>query len=231
MLEPLLLLPGMMCDARLFTPQIAHFGADREVIVADLTGADSIADIAQQVLAKAPDRFAMLGLSMGGIVAMEIMRIAAHRVTRLALLDTNPKAELEQTQAAREPQMERVKNGGLYRVMQEELKPRYLADGPQKRDVLDICMDMAIDLGEAVFVRQSRALQKRPDQQMALSKVDVPTLILMGEEDQLCPLDRHQLMAELISHANLVIVSKAGHMPCLEQPIVTNKAIDTWLQQ
>src|SRR6056297_835094 len=144
MAEPLLLLPGMMCDARLFAPQIAAFSGRRAVHVAPMLG-DTIANIAGSVIAHAPPRFALAGLSMGGILAMEVLRQAPDRVERLALLDTNPRAELDAVKEKRTPQMEAAKTGRLRRVMREEMKPNYLVDSPRKQEILDLCMDMAMD--------------------------------------------------------------------------------------
>lgn len=229
MTTPLVLLPGMMCDGRLFGPQVAAFEADREVIVADITGAADTGTLAASVLAAAPERFALAGLSMGGIVAMEVMAQAPDRVERLALLDTNPRAELPEVQARREPQIEAVRAGGLERVMREELKPNYLADGPRLGEILDLCMAMALDLGPAVFERQSLALRDRPDRQDVLRGVRVPTLVLCGRHDRLCPVERHELMHGLIPGSRLVIVEGAGHLPTLERPDETNAALADWL--
>jgi len=229
-MTPLLLLPGMMCDGRLFGPQIDAFGADREVTVGDLGGADTVAEMAHQVLEKAAPRFALVGLSLGGIVAMEVIRQAPHRVERLALLDTNPRAELATVQAAREVQIAGVEQGQLRTILRDEMKPLYLAQGPRRQQILDQCMAMALTLGEGVFVRQSRALQSRPDQQASLARVAVPSLVLMGEQDQLCPLDRHQLMHQLLPQSRLVIIAEAGHLPTLEQPAATNAALKQWLE-
>ncbi|MGA9252547.1 MAG: alpha/beta hydrolase, partial [Roseobacter sp.] len=109
--EPLVLLPGMMCDARLFGPQIADLSVDHCVTVAPITQGGRVEDIATLLLGRLPERFALAGLSMGGIVAMEILRRAPGRVSRLALLDTNPLAETPQTAAAREPQIVAARAG------------------------------------------------------------------------------------------------------------------------
>ena len=186
-MTPLVLLPGMMCDARMFAPQIAALGRDREITVGDITGHDTMHGLATSVLATAPKRFALAGLSMGGIVAMEVVRLAPQRVTRLALLDTNPLAETPVMRDRRTPQIENVKAGRLRAVMRDEMKPNYLADGDGKQAILDLCMEMAEDLGAEVFIRQSLALRDRPDQQDTLRAVTVPTLILCGREDRACP--------------------------------------------
>lgn len=227
--DPLVLLPGMMCDARLYGPQIGAFSAERVIITAPMNDHDNVPALAKDILDNAPPKFALAGLSMGGIVAMEVIRQAADRVTRLALLDTNPKAEAPAIAKNREPQMTKVLQGELRAVMRDEMKPNYLTDGPRKAQILDLCMAMAETLGPDVFIKQSRALQSRPDQQETLRKVGVPTLILCGEDDALCPLHRHELMRDLIPGATLTVVKDAGHMPTLEQPHITNEAFAKWL--
>lgn len=227
---PLVLLPGMMCDARLFGPQIAALSGRVPIHLAPVTAHDSVEALAADILENAPPRFALAGLSMGGIVAMEVVRQAPDRVRRLGLLDTNPRAELDQVKQGREPQIEKVRAGGLREVMRDELKPNYLADGPNRQEVLDLCMEMAVDLGPDVFERQSRALQARPDQQDTLKSVQVPTLILMGEDDRLCPRDRHELMHDLVDGSVFEIVQGAGHLPTLEQPGAVTRAFQRWLE-
>lgn len=226
---PLVLLPGMMCDARLFGPQINALSPSRPVGVGDLTGHDAVAAIAAEVLADAPERFALAGLSMGGIVAMEVIRQAPGRVARLALLDTNPRVELPEAKARRALQIEKVRQGGLREVMRDEMKPNYLTEGPLRADILDLCMAMALDLGPEVFVRQSIALRDRPDQQETLRRVRVPTLILCGRHDVPCPVERHELMHGLIPGSELRIVEGAGHLSTLEQPAAVTAALRAWL--
>lgn len=229
MKEPLLLLPGMMCDARIFSPQIARFSADRPVMVAPLAGRMSFAELAEDILGHAPRRFALAGLSMGGIAAMEMVRQASDRITRLALMDTNPLAESADRAAARDAQIERVRAGGLRSVMRGEMKPNYLTDGPNTGRILDLCMAMAEALGAGVFADQSRALKQRRDQRDTLRSVRVPTLILCGEDDTLCPLKRHEMMRDLVPGARLAVVPGAGHLPTLEQPERTNEELEQWL--
>ncbi|WP_137112021.1 alpha/beta fold hydrolase [Rhodobacter sp. SY28-1] len=226
-MTPLVLIPGMMCDTRMWGGIDADLGVP--VLHHIPTGADSMADLAAQFLADAPPRFALAGLSMGGILAMEILRQAPDRVTRLALLDTNPRAETAAAQARRAPQIDRALAGDLEGVMRNDMKPNYLAPGPNKPAILDLCMDMALTLGPQVFARQSRALRDRPDQQATLAAFKGPALVLMGAEDRLCPLDRHQLMHDLIPHSRLHIIANAAHLPPLEQPEATARALRDWL--
>ncbi|MGJ8625688.1 MAG: alpha/beta fold hydrolase [Sulfitobacter sp.] len=231
MAEPLVLLPGMMCDARLFGPQIAELSADTAVMVAPITQGERIEEIASSLLDQLPKRFALAGLSMGGIVAMELLRRAPDRITRIALMDTNPLAETPVIAANREPQIVKVRSGRMLEVMRDEMKPNYLAPGPYRGEVLDLVMDMAEALGPEVFIRQSRALQRRKDQQATLRKCKVPTLVLCGAHDALCPVKRHTFMAELIPYAELVVLEDSGHLPTLEQPAETTAALRAWMRQ
>lgn len=228
-MTPLVLLPGMMCDARLFGPQLAAFSAGRAVHVAPLT-ASTIEETARLVLKDAPPCFALAGLSMGGIVAMEVYRQVPDRVAGLALLDTNPLAETDEVRRRREPQIGKVQTGGLIDVMRDEMKPHYLSDGPHRQRILQMCMDMAQTLGADAFVKQSRALQSRSDQTETLRHCDVPSLVLCGRDDALCPVSRHELMHDLLPNSDLEVIENAGHLPTLEQPERTNAALARWLE-
>ena len=229
-MTPLLLIPGMMCDARLFAPQIAEMSRTRFVACAPISHQASVNALAVDILANAPLRFALAGLSMGGIVAMEMLRLAPERIERVALIDTNPLAESEEVRARRLPQIEAVKNGRLGEIMRTEMKPNYLSNGPRRGEVLDLCMDMALALGPEVFVNQSYALMKRPDQTENLRKANLPALVMCGRDDSLCPLSRHELMADLLGNSHLEVIENAGHLPTLEQPVATIAALLRWLE-
>lgn len=227
---PLVLLPGMMCDARLFAPQIAAFSSSRSITVPRLGEFDTMQDLAEQVLADAPEYFALAGLSMGGILAMEVLRQAPDRVARLALLDTNPRAELDEVKAKRGPQMQAVENGGLRDVMTGQMIPLYLADKSDPKGLHQICEDMAMDLGGQVFLNQSKALRDRPSQIETLRAYKGPSLVLCGRHDVLCPLDRHEQMHALLDNSRYEIVEEAGHLTTLEQPEQVNAALSRWLE-
>ena len=226
---PLLLVPGMMCDARMWggLPAALH---PRAVTHALPTGGETMADIARVILEDAPDRFALAGLSMGGIVAMEMLAQAPDRIARLALLDTNPLAERPEVRARRQPQIDRARAGDLAGVMRDEMKPNYLADATDEA-VLDLCMDMALSLGAEVFRRQSLALRDREDRTATLAAFTGPALVLMGVEDRLCPRDRHDLMHQLMPQSQLVVIPNAGHLPPLERPVETLLALKDWLSR
>lgn len=227
---PLVFLPGMMCDARLFGPQITRFSSQRVIIVAPVVGAESVERIASQILKVMPVKFVLIGLSFGGIVAMEIIRQAPDRVSKLALLDTNHSAELVSVRDKREQQIEKVKQGKLSMVIREEMKPNYLAQKTEATEILDLCMTMATNLGPQVFIDQSRALASRRDQTETLLSIFVPTLILCGESDRLCPVKKHKEMAELVRGCTLAIVQDSGHLPTLENEEETNRILQKWLQ-
>ena len=229
-MTPLVLIPGMMCDARLFNPQIAALSGSVPIVTAPIGGHGTMAALAAELLSYAPPRFALAGLSMGGILAMEMLRQAPERIAGLALMDTNPLAEKDEVKARRAPQIEAVRQGGLRRVMAEEMKPNYLTEGPNRAAILDLCMDMALDLGPDVFINQSIALRDRIDQCETLRAFTGPALVLCGRGDIPCPVARHELMHELMPQSRLEIIGNAGHLPVLEQPEQTTAALNRWLE-
>ena len=226
----LILLPGMMCDARLFAPQIAVLQDSMRISVPLPVSAPNMAQLAAKVLADAPGRFALGGVSMGGILAMEIIRQAPQRVTHLALIDTNPFAERDEVKARRTPQMEAVRDGRLAAVMRDEMKPSYFTHRADNADLLDLTMAMATDLGPDAFIAQSLALRDRPDYEATLRHVTCSTLILCGRHDQLCPVERHEAMKVMIPHARLCIVEEAGHLPTIETPGIVTTALQELLE-
>ena len=225
------MVPGMMCDERIFSPQIEELSKNLEVTIADISSFSSVRELASDVLKKAPKFFSLLGHSMGGIVAMEIYSQEPNRIEKLILMDTNPKAELEEVKLKREPQIKDVREGKLLEVMRDEMKPNYLAESENKSSVLDVCMDMALSLGPDVFINQSRALQKRADQLKTIQSMNIPVLIMCGSEDKLCTVERHEMMHNMISDSDLKIINNAGHMPTLEQPRETTEVLKEWLMK
>jgi pimeloyl-ACP methyl ester carboxylesterase len=229
MSEPILFVPGMMCDARVFGPQIEDLSRDFAIHVARVTRAESIREMAAEAIHHAPARFALAGLSMGGIVALEILRRVPERVTRVALISTTPLPETPEQAAWREPQIVKAQAGNLTGAMRGALDPDNLGPGPGRARALAVVDAMAADLGAQEFVRQSRALQRRPDAQKVLRTTRAPALVLCGAHDKLTPLKRHQFMAELIPYAELAVIDEAGHLPTLEAPEKVNMALRAWM--
>ncbi len=228
-MTPVVMIPGMMCDERIFAHQIEELGTDTDIYIADISKYSSIQELASDVLENSPPKFFLVGHSMGGIVAMEMCSQEPDRIEKLVIMDSNHKSELEETKLKREPQIRDVISGNLAQVMKEEMKPNYLADSYKQKDILNTCMEMALTLGPEVFVRQSRALQSRDDQQSTLMELDIPVLIMCGSEDKLCSLEKHELMHNIINDSKLEVIKNAGHLPTLEQPTKTTEVLKTWL--
>lgn len=231
MREAIVFVPGLMSDTRIFTPQINELSRDYPVHIASHNAGESIREMAQIVLETTPETFALVGHSMGGIVAMEMLRQAPDRVTRVALLSTTPLGETPAQAAWREPQIVRAKAGYLEDALSAAMSQENLAPTPGRQDALRLIRQMGMDIGAEVFVRQSRALQRRRDAQSVLIKTKATALLLCGSYDRLTPVKRHEAMAELIAHSELVVLENAGHLPTLESPEATNQALRTWLER
>lgn len=228
MSEPLVLLPGMMADARLYWHQIVTFGRGRSVQVAPLTG-QSVEDMARAALDAAPARFAVVGQGLGGNVALEMLRRAPERIARIGLISVSPLGETPQEAAMREVRVVKARAGRLAQALAEDLPEASLAPGETQAEVHDLARAMAEALGPEVYVAQSRAMQRRPDQQKTLRTAAVPGLILGGVHDRLVPVRRHEFMAALMPAARLVMLPDAGHLPTLEAPGRVTRILGQWL--
>ncbi len=231
--ETLLLLPGHMCDKRLFGPQIHQFRETHNVVVADFSDGDSFDHFVANALAAAGDGpVNVCGLSMGGIIAAELAALAPERVKRLALLDTTVLPEAAKRTQTRQRRIERASREGLAVVALEELVPSYLAmSNLDREDLRDVLVDMAVDLGEEVFARQSLAISRRADRRDILRSLSCPVLVLCGDEDALFSVESHQNIAKLFSNSHLVVLPQTGHIATLEAPAKVNTAMADWLKQ
>ncbi len=232
--EPVVFLPGLVCDAAVWERQVAAISTRRECVVADYDASDSIPAMAQRVLSAAPARFCVAGHSMGGRVALEILRAAPQRVARLALLDTGYQARPEGEAGAEEARKRHrlldlaarlgMRAMGLEWV-QGMVHPLRLQDAP----LMDAILAMIERKSVAIFAAQIRALLDRPSADSLLARIRVPTLILCGREDAWSPLARHQDMASVISGARLAAIDDCGHMSTMERPAEVLTALETWL--
>lgn len=229
MREPIVFLPEMMCDARLFGPQLAELSRKHAVMAAPITSGERTEEIASNLLDILPKRFALAGCGMGGVVAMEVARRAPDRLTRLCLIDTSPLPETPQQAALRDPQIIRAKTGKFESVIDEVLHLSELIPSPWRSEIVALVKDMAQGLGSEVFIRQTRAQQRRRDQQSTLRKLAMPTMVMCGAENRQLPVKRHQFMAELIPGAALRVIDGAAHLAMLEQPNAVADAIADWL--
>ncbi|MGR3616745.1 MAG: alpha/beta fold hydrolase [Paracoccaceae bacterium] len=231
MTEPLVLLPAMMTDARIFSHQIRHLSQERMVSVAPISGAERMEEIASSLLDQLPVRAAVAGVGMGAIVAMELARRAPDRVSRLCLMNTSAQSDTPAEAAERDLMIVRAKSGRLADVMQEVMRRDNLADGPRREDILKYLWQMGVDLGLDHFLHQTRAMQRRRDQQATLRKCHVPTLVLCGSEDGLTPVKRHDFIASLMPNARLEVIEGAGHLPMVEKPASLTALLHAWLAE
>ncbi|MEM8588957.1 MAG: alpha/beta fold hydrolase [Pseudomonadota bacterium] len=229
----LLLVPGLMCDARVWAPQVDALQTIANVSVVDLSAPDTLTGQARAVIEQIGDGpCALAGLSMGGLVALEVMRLAPEHITHFALWDSNAGADPPDKRRERPIQIATATEIGLEAMTRRELAPYYLGDLAASRpDLTDLLVQMALDLGIAVFRRQIAALRDRHDNWPVLPTIKVPTLIGCGENDQVCPAERHRTMAERVEGAELVVVPDCAHLPMLERPEIVTAALVDWLQR
>lgn len=226
---PLILLPGLLCDAALWGPQAAALADIADVAVVDLTQGDSMAAMADTVLGSAPRKFALAGLSMGGYVAFEVMRRAPERVERLALLDTSARPDTPEHKQARRELMALARQGDFKgvtpRLLPRWVHPSRVADP----GLAETVTSMTQRVGREAFLRQQTAIMNRPDSRPGLVDIVCPTLVLCGHDDQSTPVDRHREIAADIADARLVIVPDCGHLSTLERPETVNREMRAWL--
>jgi pimeloyl-ACP methyl ester carboxylesterase len=227
--QPLVLLPGLLCDPRLWAHQSEALSDIADVTVADMTRDDSMAGMARRALDAAPERFALAGLSMGGYVALEIMRQAPERVTRLALLDTGSRADTPE-QTTRRRDLISLADRGEFKAVSPRLLPIFIHEGRLEDAALvaDIAA-MADAVGKEAFLRQQHAIMNRPDSRPELPGIACPTLVLCGRQDVLTPPELSEEMASLIPGADLVMVEACGHLSTMERPDEVNAAMRSWL--
>ena len=227
---PIVLIPGLLCSARMYEPQIPALWRRGPVMVADHTRSDSMAGIAADILAAAPPRFALAGLSMGGYIAFEILRQAPERVARLALLDTQARPDTPEQSERRRLQIELASKGRLLEVA--DLQFPLMISEPRHGDagLRALNRQMANDVGPEAFARQQRAIIGRPDSRSDLAAIRCPTLVLVGAQDALTPPDRAEEMAAAIGGARLAVIEDSGHLSTVEQPEAVTAALVGWLE-
>ena len=227
---PVAFFPGLLCDERLWATQVSALGARVQPWIAGFRNDDSIAAMARRALAECPfERFSLAALSMGGYVAMEVMRLAPDRVERLALLDTQARAE---SPDARERRLALMRLGEEDRLadVSERLMPLLLhASKLSDAKLTGLCRDMALSTGRDAYLRQQKAIMERVDSRASLAAIRCPTLVLCGDNDLLTPDDRHEEIAAAIPGANLVKIPSCGHMAPIEKPAAVTGALESWL--
>ncbi|MFD2644296.1 alpha/beta fold hydrolase [Pseudomonas japonica] len=225
---PLVMLPGLLNDHRLWAHAQATFAPTRQVLIPDLSQDSCITAMAERVLRQAPPRFALAALSMGGYVAFEIMRRAPQRVERLALFDTMARPD--------DPARARVRRGllelaglGKFKGVTPQLLPRLMHARSLDSSVPRVVMEMADAIGREGFIRQQQAIIERADYRPVLETIRVPTLVLFGEQDEITPLAEARLIHEGIAGAHLEVIGDCGHLPPLEHPERSSELLGRWL--
>lgn len=228
---PILMVPGLGCTAEVFAPQIPALWAFGPVTIASTLEGDSIAAIAANILATAPPRFALGGISMGGYLCFEIIRQAPERVVKLALIDTSARPDAPEQSELRRALVARAR-GGEFEAAISEAFPR-LVHPDRRGDVGLAAMSLRMNLaiGLEAFARQQSAIIGRPDSRPTLGAIRVPTLVLVGDADLLTPPEMAQEIAARIAGSRLVVVPRCGHMSPHEQPERVNAALVEWLRQ
>lgn len=227
---PLVLIPGLAGSARLYAPQIPRLWREGPVMIADHTRDDSMAAIARHILERAPRVFALAGLSMGGYISFEILRQAPERVARLALLDTSPAPDTAEQSAMRRAQMALVAQGRFAEVL-DAMFPRLVHRSRREDRALREVFDaMAQEVGPEGYLRQQTANIARPDSRALLGSIRCPTLVLVGDGDEVTPPERAAEMAHGIAGALLVSVPQCGHLSALERPQEVTRALLEWLR-
>ena len=226
---PLLLLPGLLCTEALWQHQVKALKGIAECIVADLTQKETIAGMALAALQRAPEKFALAGLSMGGYVALEIVRQAPGRVMKLCLLDTSARSDSPEQKHKRELFIAMSKSG-QFKGVTPRLLPMLIHTSRFKDAALtDIIYGMAGKVGRDAFIRQQTAVMNRADSLPFLSSIKVPTQIICGREDMITPPDVMREIADGIKGAQMRIIPDCGHLSPLEQPDQVNETMKIWL--
>jgi pimeloyl-ACP methyl ester carboxylesterase len=225
----LVLIPGVLCDERLFAHQIADLGSYATISVANITQQNSVEEMARAVLAAAPERFCLAGFSLGSQVALEIMQIAGDRVERLALLSATHGGLLPASEAAFRKALEPIEHGGFQQYL-DDVFPRYFTErDAQNPDLKRIFMDMAHAVGQEAGLRQMRALLGLRAPFQNLDRIRCRTFIIGGAEDHRTTYEAHQILAQEIAGSKLVKIDDSAHFTTLEQPAVVSEALLRWL--
>jgi pimeloyl-ACP methyl ester carboxylesterase len=227
---PILLIPGLVSSPRIYAPIIPALWRFGPVTVANHIRDDNMAAIARRILVEAPPRFALAGHSMGGYIAFEIMRQAAERVAKLALINTQARPDTAEASARRRALIARARDGGLHDVIDELLPLLVQPSRAGEADLRRLFHDMGDDVRAEGFINNQTAIIARADSRPTMAAIKCPTLVLTGDRDMLIPNTLSKEMAEGIAGAKLVIIPDCGHSPQPERPQATIEALLEWLR-
>lgn len=226
--ETVLLVPGLVCDGAVWAHQRAGLADVADCIVPDVCEPDTMQGMAAEVLAQAPGRFAIAGFSMGGYIALEVLRQAPERVTRLALIDSGMRADTAEQTANRNAAIATCE-AGRYAAVIEAMLPLLLHSSRLVDPLADLVRAMASRVGSDAFVRRQKALMSRRDAREVVARASIPIRVVCGREDRLTPLPRSEEVAQTARGARLSVVEECGHMPLLERPQAATALLRDWL--
>jgi len=219
-----------LTDERLYAAQLAALEPDYDCSVHCFREHDTMGAMARELLAQAPPRFTLIGLSLGGYVAEEVIRQDIGRLERLVMMDTSAVADDEPHAAGRRADIEKVQRGGIDALI-PELPARWLhPDHAVRQDLVDLMASMARSVGARGQYNQQMAMLGRPDSHEDLRRLRVPTLFACGREDLGRPIAEHEMMAACVPHSRFEIIERCGHLSTIEQPERVNELLTTWLR-
>jgi len=224
----LLLIPGLVCDAAVWRHQCAHLSEIAEIIVPPVAQGDGIADMARIVLDAAPDEFALAGFSMGGYIALEVLRQAPERISRLCLLDTSMRADTQAKAEWRRQAIAACESGDFAKVI-DGMMPILLHPDQQSGPLPSFVREMAGRVGAEVFARRHRAIGSRQDSRDLIRAANFPVRSICGREDGMSTIVEHVEIAELAPRGRFSIIEQCGHMTILEQPQAATTLLRDWL--
>jgi pimeloyl-ACP methyl ester carboxylesterase len=227
--QALILIPGMPLDGALWAHQSAFLNEIADIVIPDHTAADDIGELARRILAQAPERFALAGLSMGGYIAMEMMRQAPDRATRLALLNTNARSDTPEATANRKAAIELAKQGRMKAVVAGSLNRLIHPDRLDDRELAESVYAQAERVGVDGYIRQQTAIMNRIDSRESLRAVRCPTLVICGRQDAFAGPDVHQEMSDAVPGGRLAIIEECGHLSPMERPHAVTALLRDWL--
>ena len=227
---PLVLLPGLICDARIWAPQAEALRPGREILTIDgYDEADSLGAMADLVIRNSPHRFALAGHSMGGRVALEVFRRVPERVERLALVSTGIHLPRPKEADGRFALLARGVEQGMDALIDAWLPPMVWEPNRLIPGLMDNLWRMCADMGVDTYERQIRAMLARPEVESLLPAIACPTLVATGAHDSWAPPAQHEVIAAAIPGAHLAIIPEAGHMLPVERPHLMTEALASWL--
>lgn len=231
MKTPVVFLPALLCNAGLFIHQIKTMESECDFYVPDLGLDENVSDAAARVLKRAPDRFVLGGISMGGYVALEIMRQAPERVRGLILADTNAHADPEAAREKRLKAIETAREKGIEPLIKPTLLD-IIAPEHRSNDVTRHILERMAELtGVDKYVNEQKTIMSRPDSTASIGKIDCPVLVVGGEKDALSPPDALDAMTRLIPRAAHVVIRNAAHLPPLENPAAFTAALRAFIEK